>query len=111
MEAPKNPPKPMSEWKAGDTVTVRGKISTIMWQHMVQPVPGKKHGYFDVDGEKTQIVVYWEKAPTCTHFIEVTGKVVELRGSSKRPGKQQESKVDESYSERHIDVESTRCAE
>jgi hypothetical protein len=102
---------PMSTWKDGMPVTVRGKVSTIIWQHMMTSVDGKKHAYFDVDGEKTQTVVYWKDPPTCSGMIEVTGKVLEIRGQSKRPGQQKESKVDDKYVELHIDVESARCVE
>lgn len=92
------------------TVTTRGKVSTIIWQHMMTTVKGKKHAYFDVDGETTQTVVYWRAPPTCSGLVEVTGKVIELRGSPKKQG-QKESKVDDTYSELHLDVESARCVD
>ena len=98
----------MSEWRPGATVTARGKVSNIMWQHMMREVPGKTYAYFDVEGEKTQTIVYWKDDPKCTGLTEVTGTVVELRGPAKKPGVR-ESKVDDSYAELHIDVERTRC--
>lgn len=100
----------MATWKEGDPVTTRGRISTVMWQHLMTGVDGKKHGYFDVEGESHQIVVYWKAAPQCAALIEVTGKVLVVRGQPKRPG-QKETKVDDSYSELYIDVDSARCVE
>jgi hypothetical protein len=107
---PAMPPKldPMSTWKPGATVTVQGRVATVIWQHLVGPVPGKLVAYFDVEGEDRQTVVYWKEPPACTGLIEITGTVIEVRGPSKRPG-EKDAKVDESYSELHIDVESARC--
>ena len=99
----------MKTWQADETVTVRGVISTIMWQHLMTSVPGKKSGYFDVDGESQQIVVYWKEAPKCVAQIEITGKVVPISGPSKRPKGTIGTKVDETYSELQLDVESARC--
>jgi hypothetical protein len=107
---PAMPPKldPMSTWKPGATVTVHGRVATVIWQHIVGHVPGKKAAYFDVEAEDRQTVVYWKEPPTCAGLIEVTGQVIEVRGPPKRPGAK-ESKVDDSYGELHIDVESARC--
>ena len=100
----------MSTWKPGATITVRGRVSQIIWQHIMTGVEGKKSAYFDLDGEKSQqTVVYWKDPPTCNGTIEVTGKVLEVRGGSKRPGGA--TKVDESYSELQIDVEHARCVD
>lgn len=96
-----------STWKPGMTVTTRGRVAKVIWQHLMGGVPGKQSAYFDLDENKTQIVVYWRDDPKCFALTEVTGKVLEVRGSSKRPG----SKVDDSYAELHLDVESTRCVE
>lgn len=101
--------KPMAQWKNGEPITVRGKVATVIWQHIVGTVPGKRSAYFDVENEPTQTVVYWSDPPQCTHLVEVTGKVLEVRGAPKKPGR--ETKVDDSYAELHIDVESARCVE
>jgi hypothetical protein len=98
----------MSTWKPDAIVTTRGRVATVIWQHMMTSVPGKKSAYFDVDGEKHQVVVYWKEDPKCTGLVEIAGKVIEVRGPPKKPGAK-ESKVDDSYAELHIDVERTRC--
>ena len=101
----------MSTWKPGGTITVRGQVSKIIWQHLMTGVEGKRSAYFDLDGEKSQqTVVYWKDPPKCAGTVEVTGKVIEVRGASKRPNHGQ-TKVDDSYGELQIDVERARCVE
>jgi hypothetical protein len=100
--------QPVSAWKQGEEVTVRGQIATEINAHMVQTVSGKTSGYFDVEGERGQIVVYWKEPPACPHGIEITGHVLEARGSPRPPGSRP-SKVDDSYAEKHIDVDRARC--
>jgi len=108
---PAMPPKhdPMSTWKPGATVTVQGRVATVIWQHLVKAVPGKQAAYFDLEEEGSrQTVVYWKDPPTCDGLIEVTGTVIEVRGAPKRPGAKP-SLADESYSELQIDVATARC--
>jgi hypothetical protein len=100
----------MTGAKPGEPITLRGRPSKLVWQHMMTSVPGKRSAYFDLGGGKEQTVVYWKEPPNCAGDIEVTGKVLELRGPSKRPG-QPETKVDDTYSERHVDVDTARCAD
>lgn len=100
----------MNGAKPGEPITLRGHVATVMWQHMTTGVAGKKLAYFDLRGGKEQTVVYWTETPKCAGDIEVTGKVLELRGPSKRPH-EPETKVDDSYSERHVDVTSARCVD
>ena len=83
----------------GQKVSVDGKISTIMWQHIMGFYKTHPwHNYFDFD--KTQIVVYSKKKITEKGKIRVSGTVVELKGGGAPKGKK--TKVDESYKEYHI---------
>jgi hypothetical protein len=112
--APAPSPSPSPTAKAprrgpGETITVRGRVSTLIAQHMTTDVPGKQHGYFDVSGGGGQMVVYWKTPPSCPGEIELTGKTILLRGPSKRPGR--DTKLDDTYSELHLDVETARCVD
>lgn len=69
-------------------------------------VEGKQTEYFDLD-DGVQIVIYASELPSCSGFLLVEGRVLAVRGASKRPGA--ETKVDESYEELHIDVTDARC--
>jgi hypothetical protein len=93
-----------SKWKPGETVIARGRISKLYGQHVMTGVTGKTEAYFDLAGGAPQTIVYWQKAPACSGDIEVTGKVLEVKAA---PG----SKAGDGYSELHLDVTSTRCAE
>jgi len=85
----------------GNTVTIIGHVSNIMWQHlMTYDKAYPYNAYFDIP-DSNQIVVYSKKPLPESGELAVTGKVIELRGSSKRPG-QKESKVDDTYVEYHI---------
>jgi len=92
-----------SKWKPGETVIARGRISKLFGQHMMTGVSGKKEAYFDLVGGHPQTIVYWQAAPSCRGDIEVTGKVLEVKGS---PGSK-----DEGSRENHLDVKSARCAD
>ena len=100
----------MAEWKDGELVTVRGRVATVIWQHVIGPPASKTFAYFDLEGEDHQTVVYWTKAPGCAEAVEVTGRVLVVTGPPKRPGRR-ETKVDASYSEVHLDVDEARCVE
>jgi hypothetical protein len=115
--APADEPEPASApsaaevtprpWVAGRPVVARGRPSDTPWQHMMGHVEGKQAGYFDLaDGGQT--VVYVAAPIECPGLVEVEGQVLEVRGSSKRPG-EPESKVDDSYVEQHVDVRAHRC--
>ena len=99
---------PQSEWREGDVVVVRGKLSKLPHQHLIGSVTGKREHYFDVTGG-SQTIVYAASLPACTGELELRGKVLEVRGASKRPGDTKEMKVDSSYREFHVDVDEARC--
>ena len=50
----------MTGAKPGELITLRGRPSKIVWQHMMTSVPGKRSAYFDLGGGKEQTVVYWK---------------------------------------------------
>jgi hypothetical protein len=106
----KSPPQeaPATAGSAGgERATFRGKISKLYAQHMMTSVPGKKEQYFDREGA-SQIIIYVKDTPNCSGLVEVTGTVIKLRGPSKKPGGT-ETKVDDSYEETQLDVESWKC--
>ena len=94
---------------SGQKVTIYGRLTDEIHQHRVMPPPShQKIAYFrpDIGG---QMVIYLAKeAPTCQGPLKLVGQVVELRGSSKRPG-EPPSKVDQSYVEHQLSVESSLC--
>jgi hypothetical protein len=112
--APASTPEPSASavsdsksWIPGEPVVARGRISNTPWQHLIGHVAGKQADYFDLE-DGGQTVVYLAKPISCPGLVEVAGTVKEVRGSSKRPGGP-DTKVDDSYGELHIDVDSHRC--
>jgi hypothetical protein len=102
------PSTTMNEAKHGERITLRGRPSSVIHQHMMTSVPGKTLAYLDLRAGAEQTVIYWKEIPKCSGDVQVTGKVIELRGPKQRPG-QLPSKVDETYSERQLDVDTARC--
>lgn len=82
-------------------VCVAGRAAVNVWQHLVGIVPGKSPQYVDL-ADGGQIVVHAVDALPVGE-LELLGRVLEVRGSSKRPGK-----VDETYVEYALDVEEWR---
>ncbi|MGE3724661.1 MAG: hypothetical protein AB7I41_03865 [Candidatus Sericytochromatia bacterium] len=93
----------------GQKVTIYGTLTDEIHQHMVHPPPShKKIAYLkpDIGG---QMVIYLNKeAPPCNGALKLSGEVLELRGPSKRPGGPP-SKVDETYVEHQLQVDSSLC--
>ena len=94
-------------WIPGKAVVVRGRVSDTPWQHLMGHVEGKQAVYFDLE-DGGQTVVYVAIPIECPGAVQVEGEVLEVRGAAKRPGGP-ETKVDDSYAERHIDVRDHRC--
>lgn len=85
----------------GQQVCLAGHVAVNVWQHLVGAVPGKTPHYVDLpDGG--QLVVHCAE-PLPSGALELLGRVLEVRGSSKRPGK-----VDETYVEYALDVDAWR---
>jgi hypothetical protein len=88
-------------------VTITGKISKVPWQHMMTSVQGHPASdYFDVDGG-AQIVIYSKSAISYKGKMSITGKVLGVQGSSKRPG----ASKSETYSEYHLIVDEWKPVE
>jgi hypothetical protein len=93
----------------GERVSLFGREAREIWQHLVGGVPGKRAVYFDpTDG--WQLVVHVASLWDCPGDVELAGTVREERGASKRPAAPGETKVDDTYVEYALDVESWRCA-
>lgn len=91
--------------KVGKIIAIKGKISDIPWQHMINYVENHNQiYYFDLeDGD--QIVIYSEAEIHWTRFLLITGEVIEVKGKSKRP-----SKIDDiTYVEYHIIIDDWEC--
>jgi len=96
----------VSHWtqKVGEEVTIEGAVAKAIWQHMIRGVSGKQEVYVDLP-DQTQTVAYIDMAFNCKGRIRLTGKVIELRGGSKRG-----SKIDDkAYVEYHLDVTRWEC--
>ena len=91
--------------QVGGETTLEGKVAEAIWQHLILGVAGKTEVYIDLP-DKTQTVAYIDPAFNCKGQVRLTGKVVEVRGGSKRPG----SKIDDQeYVEYHLDVTRWEC--
>ena len=91
--------------KINQHTTIVGKISEIMWQHMIGHEPDYPEIlYFDPKADGVQIVLYSktkiENKPD--KFIKINGFVKEIKGTSKRGQKIDDAK----YREYHLIVES-----
>ncbi|MHA1745733.1 MAG: hypothetical protein ACTSWW_07025 [Promethearchaeota archaeon] len=89
--------------KIGQDVSLVGKISDIMWQHMIAYEPDYPEIlYFDPKNGGPQIVIYAktqiENKPR--KYLKVFGKVKEIRATSQKGQKI----VDENYREYHLIV-------
>ena len=98
---------PMTLGKPGEAATIRGRVAKIIAAHMMIGVKGKRPTYFDLEGGG-QIVVYAVGELPADTLLELKGTVLEARGPPKKPG-QRPSKVDDTYSEEQLDVESFRA--
>nr|MDO8111334.1 hypothetical protein [Candidatus Sigynarchaeota archaeon] len=81
--------------------TLIGKISDVPWQHMIASV--KTHPniyYFDLE-DKNQIVIYARTTIAHAGKISITGKIIAVKGGSKRPG----AAKSEPYTEYHMLVD------
>jgi hypothetical protein len=68
------------------SVVLEGRLSQVPWQHMIRRPGGyRETAYFDY-GAGRQTVLYTKNAVFCDGGLTVWGKVVEVRGESKRPG-------------------------
>ncbi|MEW5740587.1 MAG: hypothetical protein AB1938_16785 [Myxococcota bacterium] len=86
----------------GQTVCVRARLAVEIHQHLVSTVEGKKAQYVDVEAGG-QYVAHAAEKLECEGTLELTARVVEVRGRSKRPGKQQD------VVELALDVQAWRC--
>ena len=76
----------------GNKVVIKGRVSHMPWQHMIQPLDSHPDiSYVDVSND--QIVVYSKRPLPSEGNLEIRGTVTRLVGTSKRPGS------DEVYSE------------
>lgn len=89
----------------GQSITLRGRVSTSPNQHLMSGVQDKQEAYFEL-GHGEQTVIYWKEAPACAGEVVVTGKVIAVRGHSKGP-----KDDDHVIEELDVDVATARCLE
>lgn len=88
-------------------IQIEGRCSEIIWQHLIGVFPGFPHqAYFDLD-DGSQTVIYSKEPITSNKRLILNGKVVSVRGGSKRPRdlQAQRTKVEEDYIEYHVLVD------
>jgi hypothetical protein len=57
----------------GQSITLRGKVSTSPWQHLMSGVQDKQEAYFDLQGGKEQTIVYWKEPPCRSKYALLEG--------------------------------------
>jgi hypothetical protein len=93
------------EKSVGKLVTLKGKLSDEIWQHMLEYIETHPHEhYFNLSDRNLQIVVYAKEKIDCDNEIEIKGKLIQLKGN-----KHPKSKVNESYVEYHLIADSWKC--
>jgi len=62
----------------GKTITITGKISNVIWQHVINTTKSHPYpSYFDLkDGY--QIIIYTKNQITCKERVEVKGEVIRV---------------------------------
>lgn len=86
----------------GNEVVLDGSRATVIAQHPIGKVPGKKPIYLDVPGN-SQTVAYVPQDYDCAGDVMLEARVMELKAGSKRP------KSDEVFRVAQLDVEKWQC--
>jgi hypothetical protein len=67
-------------------VIMEGRLAAVPWQHLIRIPEGcGAPAYLDF-GENRQTVLYSKEPISCPASLTVWGRVIEIRGESKRPG-------------------------
>ncbi|MFW9973299.1 MAG: hypothetical protein ACFFDF_24155 [Candidatus Odinarchaeota archaeon] len=83
------------EGNLGKTVTIIGKLSKVIWQHLTVFIDSLPYmNYFDLE-DGYQIVIYSKDSILCEEKIEVDGKLIKTEASRKNP----RSKINDEYFE------------
>lgn len=92
---------------SGQQITIFGRLSRLPHQHLLaEGLSVYQIAYVDAD-QADQFVAYFLQQPSCEGVLSLQGQVLEVKGGSKRPD--QTSKLDASYHEYQLQVESYRC--
>ena len=82
-------------------ITIKGKISEVPWQHLIQSVPEYPYfEYFDLK-DNYQIIIYSKEKITNKKSLLIHGKVIPVTGKPKHFN----SKLDENFTEYHVLVD------
>ena len=94
--------EPLSK-HAGAKVSLEGRLAQVPWQHIIRRPEGyAEMSYFDFEPGR-QTVLYAKTPIDCPNALTVWGRVVEIRGESKRPGS------DAPLVEHHLIVDRWKC--
>ena len=65
----------------GKTITITGKISNIVWQHIISTTNSHPYSsYLDLE-DGYQIIIYTKNQLACKERVEVKGKVIRVEGN------------------------------
>jgi len=65
----------------GNTITIIGKISNVVWQHIISATNSHPYfSYFDLE-DGYQIIIYTKNQITCKERVEVKGEVIRVEGN------------------------------
>lgn len=82
-------------------IKIRGRISSIPWQHTIASIQQYPFiEYFDLE-DGFQTIIYSKEKINSQNILEITGKVIEVKGRSKRPTNEEHDE----YTEYHIIVQ------
>ena len=76
-------PSDKAQVEGSDETILDGKVAEIPYQHLIQPIEGKRVEYIDLDSGG-QIVAYVPEEFTCTGKARLHGKFIRIDGESKR---------------------------
>ncbi|MBL8952315.1 MAG: hypothetical protein JNK82_16165 [Myxococcaceae bacterium] len=87
---------------SADDFVLDGSIATVIAQHPIAGVEGKKFVYFDLAGG-SQTIAYVPKSFDCKGAVMVEGRYYDFEAGGKR------QKSEEKFKVRHLDVEKWQC--
>ena len=86
-------------------IIIRGRISDEPWHHLVGFFEDYPYPYYFELEDGFQIIVYTKEEIDTKNLVEVEGKVIDVKGRSKRPFDSDE----EVYSEYHLLIKKIRA--
>ena len=89
----------------GKTIKITGKISNVIWQHIISaPKSHPYMSYFDLE-DGYQIIIYTKNQITCKEKVEVKGEIIRIEGNKNTDSKSA------GLIEYHIIADTWKCIE